>query len=679
VFGRIFTPRRERCAFRDDLSADNIDSNDERAAGDGAMSDNWVGPGWWMASDGKWYPPRTASTIADSSDEAPTRWSRRAPDGEAVDGPTAMSATESLAQRAAIRSERAEMMAPAEPVSIKRIDDPDFEESELEVVAPALDVVEDLHLPQEIDLDTAIDLRASAEAEREEFGITTHEFVTTLNSSSTEPPVTREISASGFASLSSIRSMEVAPKTVSMTPLEAEPEAGDHEPVSESPTEQTDATDGAIEHVEDTVEDAEDVENTAVEQAPGLIASPGGRSAEMVPLQHAVLQEVAPQTPETQKSSGFVLLALATVLALVSGVLGALWLRERSVAEDLRVELDEAQVVEEVAVDTDVDDLNDEIRTLQLQNEELQTKLNDASALVLELPAGRLTEIVVPFTPIFADEENDRLIAMSEQGEYVVWADGADGAITDSGLLGGTPTGLFAAARKAWISTDAARIEIVSLTNEEGLPAVEFGPTEFLAAEERAYWTYDTTSGDVVRLRKGDGDITAAVSVPSRVVDLTIGAGSVWALGEDGRVYRINTADFTVQGIDAGTDLISVTAGPDALWTLSAADGSLRRVDAVSGEVLVTVPVGRDPIDATFAGSSVWVALRSGTSLIEVDTRTSAVISRTALPGVPTALHQGDSGVFVTMEGDVPLVRVASLLQVPSEAEDAAEDSTDAG
>ena len=169
------------------------------------------------------------------------------------------------------------------------------------------------------------------------------------------------------------------------------------------------------------------------------------------------------------------------------------------------------------------------------------------------------------------------------------------------------------------------------------------------------------------------------MSVPSPVVDLTIGAGSLWALGEDGRVYRINTADFTVQGIDAGTDLISVTAGPDALWTLSAADGSLRRVDAVSGEVLVTVPVGRDPIDATFAGSSVWVALRSGTSLIEVDTRTSAVISRTALPGTPAALHQGDSGVFVTMEGDVPLVRVASLVPLPSEVEDAAEDSTDAG
>ncbi len=621
-----------------------------------------------MASDGKWYPPRTPGTTSEPIGEMSTRWSRLTPAGEPLEGATGIGTAEWLAERAATRAERAAMIAPAEPVSINHIGEP-----ELEVVEP------ELALPELIEFDPAIDLRDSGEPgpQEVEVGVSTHE----VGSNSNAAPVTREISTSGAAMFSSIRSMGDAPKTVSMTPLDTEPEPEDLEPASEPPTRPTSkAVSSALELREYTnAEDTDGRDGADVEESRTLIALPGGRSAEIVPLQHAVLREVTPGIPEPRRSSGFVLLALATVLALVSGVLGALWLRERSAVEDLRVDLEQAQVVEEVAADSGVDDLNDEIRTLQLQNEELQTRLNEASALVLELPAGRLTEIVVPFTPIFADEENGRFIAMSEDGEYVVWADGADGAITDSGTLGGTPTGLFAAARKAWISTDVGRIEIVSLTNEEGLPAVEFGPTAFLAAEERAYWTYDTTSGDVVRLRKGDGGITAAVSVPSPVVDLTIGAGSLWALGEDGRVYRINTADFTVQGIDAGTDLISVTAGPDALWTLSAADGSLRRVDAVSGEVLVTVPVGRDPIDATFAGSSVWVALRSGTSLIEVDTRTSAVISRTALPGIPSALHQGDSGVFVTMEGDVPLVRVASLVPLPSEAEDAAEDSTDAG
>ena len=149
-------------------------------------------------------------------------------------------------------------------------------------------------------------------------------------------------------------------------------------------------------------------------------------------------------------------------------------------------------------------------------------------------------------------------------------------------------------------------------------------------------------------------------------------------LGEDGIVYRVNTADFTLSPLSAGQEVISIAAGADALWSLSAADGSLRRLDAVSGEVLVTVPVGRDPIDAVVSGNSVWVALRAGSTLVEVDARTSAVVSRTTLPGPPTKLTRGETGVLVTMTGETPLVRVASVVPDVADAEnDGAEDSAD--
>ena len=123
----------------------------------------------------------------------------------------------------------------------------------------------------------------------------------------------------------------------------------------------------------------------------------------------------------------------------------------------------------------------------------------------------------------------------------------------------------------------------------------------------------------------------------------------MWALGEDGVVYRVNTADLSLQTIDAGDDVIAISTSPDALWTLSASDGSLRRIDPVTGAVLVTVPVGRDPIDVEFVGSSVWVALRSGSTLIEVDTRTSAVVSRTELSSEPAKLFQGTNALYVAL------------------------------
>lgn len=607
------------------------------------MSDQWVGPGWWMASDGKWYPPRTPSASGDAEtgdiEENPERV-----DGRPTSGVRAVSSPQSRAEQAASRAQRAANLPRPGVVSVNgradaQIDDP----VDADDAADVIDLRDEVVAKAEASIGGSENVEEMADvADAEAYPARALASVTSLTSAVTPqrgtpdgavPPVPP--SGANFSSSGSTNG--------SMWPQSD----ADHREMG---------SDG--EHVDDEV------------------AAP--------PLQHAVLPEIANDREVTSSPRGArTLLVVATGLAVLSGVLGALWLRERSTAVDLRAEIEQSTVDDDVTT-TDVSELSDELNTLRLQNEQLRSQLSDMSALVLELPAGRVTEIVVPFTPVFADEENGRFIAVGGAGEYVVWADGADAEITDSGTLGGRPTGVFAATAKAWIATDAGMIEIVSLNNTEGLPSVEFGPSDFMAAEERAYWTYEREGGNVVRLRKSDGGVTASVSVPVPVVDLTIGAGSVWALGDDGRVYRINTADFTVQAIDAGADLISITAGPDALWTLSAADGSLRRVDPVSGEVLVTVPVGRDPIDATFAGSSVWVALRSGTSLIEVDTRTAAVISRTALPGTPTALHEGDSGVFVTLEGDVPLVRVASLTQPIDDADadaevDVADDAVEAG
>jgi len=690
----------------------SIIDDDEQPAGDGAMSDNWVGPGWWMASDGNWYPPRTPMaadhsqplhhdrstsapsdasmsdvsrgvTGAESIDSRPaTRWSRRTPDGQPVEGASALSDAEQRSHRAATRAERAAAVARSEPVSIKRPEEDEADQPELNNGSRGFEPLASRPIDSEPEVDAA-DVEASAVIELES-PIDLRDPIDVGSSAQTDPVASAVVSDAVAGDLpvpprldqGSTPGLPERPALSFPTPIEAsDPESRSSGTVSAAGM--VDRGEGGADEAEGAI--SELVDSDQVDVGPASDDRPFPTTQE-IPLQHAVLPALVERETQSRSRNGPVLLALAAALAVTCGVLGALLLQERSEVSDLRSELEQATTANEAAVAGlgDVSELNDEVRTLTLQNEQLQAQLNDMSALVLELPEGRVTEIVVPFTPVFADEENGRFIAMSSEGEYVVWAEGADGVITDSGQVSGSPTGLFAAARKAWISTDADKIDIVSLTNEEGLPSVDFGPAVFLAPEERAYWTYDQSGGAVVRLRKGDGGITATVPVPVPVVDLTIGAGSVWALGENGRVYRINTADFTVQAIDAGVDLISITAGPDALWTLSAADGSLRRVDPVTGEVLVTVPVGRDPIDATFAGSSVWVALRSGTSLIEVDTRTAAVISRTALPGTPTALHQGDSGVFVTLEGDVPLVLVASLGLPTEEGEGEDETSGDA-
>jgi len=357
-------------------------------------------------------------------------------------------------------------------------------------------------------------------------------------------------------------------------------------------------------------------------------------------------------------TSGLFIVALA--LAVVAGILGALWQRERTASDDLRAQLAVANAAGSQE-QGELDELIEANRTLQLQNEELEREVGELRAQVPPVPEGRITEIEVPFVPAQVDETRGRLIAVDANGEYVVWGTGVEGGITDSGTVAGPPSSMFAHRDNAWIATQAGGIEVISLVDGTDVLAIATAEVSLIVPSSRTVWSFVPGSRELRRHRETNGNVRATVTLPVEIRELSSGAGSIWALGEDGLVYRVNTADLTVSPIPAGQEVVSIAAGTDALWALSAADGSLRRVDAVSGEVLVTVPVGRDPVAVEFSGSSVWVALRSGEALIEVDTRTAAVVSRTSLPGVPIDVTAGSNGVLVTLEGDVPLVRVASI------------------
>ncbi len=571
------------------------------------MSEQWRGPGWWFASDGKWYPPSDAGL-------------------DKVGHVTSQGAVEE-----------------DDVSSSNDSSEPNDDSSSSELVVDAADI-------EEPDLDLV---------QLEHFDLVEQERPIDLDQTDAVPAV---VSASTSGSSDPDITVDgVEPNQTNRA------RRGDKFSVGPS----SDQTESNPLLSRKFGAPTPEVTNSA--------PPAGSRSQVDEPVMTARASgqpELDTADPDRASSIAF---GVAVVLAILSGILGALWLRAQSTNIDLQAQV--AEISGEVD-QADRADLENALSDAQLEIAELESRLTDMSALVLQLPAGRVTEVVVPFEPVFADEEGGRLVAIAQSGEYVIWGDGIESEITNSGSLGAAPTGLFAATARAWVATEANQVEVLPmLPDAQGQPTVDYGPLRFMAVDARGYWSYNEDLGQVVRLRTGDGGVTNEVSLPVPIVDLTLGAGSVWALGEDGLVYRINTADLTVQSFDGGADLISITAGPDALWTLSAADGSLRRIDPVSGAVLVTVPVGRDPIDATFAGSSVWVALRSGSSLIEVDTATSAVVSRTELSSEPAQLFQGDNGVYVTTVGEGgPLLRIDSLAttaDLAAQAEQAAENAED--
>ncbi|MGI9606631.1 MAG: hypothetical protein ACR2P0_10875 [Acidimicrobiales bacterium] len=550
------------------------------------MSDTWGGPGWWMATDGLWYPPNDQGELDHAQGHAVER------------GP----APRTDQPRNGSSSSAANIDGAAG--SPKVIDLRQFEVDSPEHVS--------------VGAASGAGFTIRSEASAESFDQV---------SGDSQPDPTHGSGSERSPSTSGEVGATVGPAHVDSgsSPSASVPEGSD-----------PDRSRVDIRMVEDQDNDA---------PGSGLV------------LQHPA---AATSPPTRGPGTGTLLLVAATVLAVAAGVLGALWMRERRTVDDLEARLAEAEVAD-VSVAAQIASLEDQIRTLEVQNAEADREVAELRLLAPEVPVGRITTIGTPLEPVFLQESRGSFIVIDATGDYAIWSGGYEGEITDTGSVVGEPLAVVGIRDQAHISTSEGVVEVISLIGQEDGRTIQSGVVDHVARDEQAFWGFSPDSARLRRYRVGTGRITNTVDLPTAISDLTVGAGAVWALGTDNLVYKVNTADFTLSPLSAGESVISVTAGPDAVWALSAADGSLRRLDAVSGSVLVTVPVGRDPVDAAFSGNSVWVALRSGETLIEVDTRTSAVVSRTKLPAVPIELIPGEGGVFVRLEGDVPLVRVGSI------------------
>ncbi len=69
----------------------------------------------------------------------------------------------------------------------------------------------------------------------------------------------------------------------------------------------------------------------------------------------------------------------------------------------------------------------------------------------------------------------------------------------------------------------------------------------------------------------------------------------------------------------------AVATGHGSVWVANFGGGSVTRVDAESGRVLQTIPVGRGPIDIAVGRESVWVSTQEG-RVARIDARSGKVV-----------------------------------------------------
>jgi YVTN family beta-propeller protein len=97
------------------------------------------------------------------------------------------------------------------------------------------------------------------------------------------------------------------------------------------------------------------------------------------------------------------------------------------------------------------------------------------------------------------------------------------------------------------------------------------------------------------------GDRTGAIS---------LGPGGLWVL-VGRRVARLSLEGFrVVKTVGVGRDPIALAVGKDDVWVADAADGTVMRIDARTGSVKATIPVGHRPQGIAVANGLVWVTVR---------------------------------------------------------------------
>jgi streptogramin lyase len=165
--------------------------------------------------------------------------------------------------------------------------------------------------------------------------------------------------------------------------------------------------------------------------------------------------------------------------------------------------------------------------------------------------------------------------------------------------------------------------------NNEGVGEIGVG--------EGAVWAV-TGSGSSQILRRYSaqtGKEQATISLPSPSTGMVVvDFGSVWVAGSrDEELYRINPAtNEIVATIELHARPVDLASGEESVWVRQA-DGTVQRIDGISGKLLATIAT--EAVDnfggIAVGGGFVWINSRT-VPLVQIDPRTNAQRSKFNAP-----------------------------------------------
>jgi YVTN family beta-propeller protein len=177
-----------------------------------------------------------------------------------------------------------------------------------------------------------------------------------------------------------------------------------------------------------------------------------------------------------------------------------------------------------------------------------------------------------------------------------------------------------------------------------------------------------TVAADGIGVLSASGTtVTSALVMPSALVSLAVGAGSVWATSpEGGTVYRIDPATRAItRAVAVGAGAGGIAYGDGDVWVANASAGTVSRIDGPASQVVQTIGTGSEPTGVAAGLGGVWVTDPVAGTVSRIDPSSGRLTQTIGLTAPPYAIALGAGSVWVTSPADDSVTRIDPVAGQP--------------
>lgn len=198
--------------------------------------------------------------------------------------------------------------------------------------------------------------------------------------------------------------------------------------------------------------------------------------------------------------------------------------------------------------------------------------------------------------------------------------------------------------KPALVRVDAQK-NVISAT----LPIPPAGPEGGIATSTDSVWMV-ITSGTLNRIDPLTNSVDQKISIPPGSYNPIFSDGIVWITGVEGGILTAVNADSgeVLNSVPVGPKPRFLIAGSGSVWTLNQGDGTVTRVDEKSRKVLATIQVGIPGTggDIGYGADSVWPTVFD-VPLTRIEAATNKVVKQWLGKG-GDSLRFGFGSIWIT-------------------------------